>query len=328
MPPRRNPNASPFYGTTFNLYRLSPLSNLPDDLSDDALKPYGRALRDLIRGNVVRGVQIREVNMEEQREKGYLTRCEWNYIEVPKLRPKFDADDDDDDDSDDEDLPAAIQITLTYDPPATFQSIIVPHLEDPDANSNGNYPLLLVRMPKAARDAFTEYLERTFDCHASQMHIPSQSIKDFVETYFNTRVEYAQQIGKDREVLASADVQINFAGGAAAPHMRTFNTTFSNEDVPDIWAKGVKIVEEQEAKKKGKKRKAPGDEPAPRFFFEALKAYFWHVMALRMEKLEVTKAACSGFLISAQRAKMFEGGEILLRLLVTEASQRFDRERN
>lgn len=330
MPPRRQSarQASPFYDTTFTLFRISKLSNLPSPLNDQTLRPYARALRDIIRGNVIRGVQLHTDNPEEQRPEGHLARCEWSITPLPKLQAQQDADDDVEDEGEEGALPDAICITLTYDPPATYRTLVVPALDDADAEENGNYPLLLMRMPRAAKEAFKGYFERTFDCYLSPMNIPSLSIKTMLETYMETKVGYARQLGKDSEVLSKADVQVNFSGGPAAPYMRAFNVTLAADDVPTLWDKGVEICNEKKKQTKGKRKRNANDDDddddKAAYLFNALREYFRHTMSLETDKLDVVKIACGGFVIGTTRAKIFKGGEVVLRLVIQEAQKRFE----
>ncbi|KAF4629239.1 hypothetical protein G7Y89_g8911 [Cudoniella acicularis] len=309
-----SPAAYPLYGTTFNLHRVSPLytgSNYP--LDNRTLAHHAKRLRDVLAGDVLRGVRV-GLDPEESAlgNAGTLQTVAW------KLLP----DETEIIDNEDTTMSLAVSrgqiITIVYEN-ITYTAILLqdPAAEELDESAIGvgvdgfgfeHLPLLLTKMRAPLRETFTDFLSITFDARVSTFHLADKYIIDQFERYLahicigedGDAMDAVESSRTIRNVIGGVVIYISFD----LPGLSTLKTVtigLSEQDVPRIVALGKKID------------KGTSDSP----FMEALTIYAKKHLAmdLKHEKVFISSIACDAFVLGVEgKVKMAvppmkDGGE-------------------
>ncbi|KAF1808168.1 hypothetical protein P152DRAFT_444369 [Eremomyces bilateralis CBS 781.70] len=183
----------PVYGTTYTAFRVSPLYHRPSNPSSDlSLSQHARRLRDVLRGDSVRGVQLSTGDSMVAPVTGTLQRCTWErFGDEPTWHRAhaFTVGEHEDDLSQSTEQPTlaeavGIRIELQYDR-AVHSALL---LKDPEPSSPtpgfSSFPLLLLRMPTHLRDTVIEYLQRAFDAHIAPLRLRSAFLTASLERSF------------------------------------------------------------------------------------------------------------------------------------------------
>ncbi|KAK7621486.1 kinetochore complex Sim4 subunit Fta1-domain-containing protein, partial [Phyllosticta citricarpa] len=245
----------PLYNSTFSAFRISPLyhgSNLL--LQSRSLRAHARRLKDILRGDTLRGVDVGFLDIGENR--GSLEDCTWDLIGDETSWERMHRE------NEDEEEPGlfvqapivkahevrGIHVQLRYQK-ATHSALILRDPEKPSRSDLADFtslPLLLVRMPSEARDTFVDYLSTTFDARVAPLKLHSSFLSSTLETLL-------QQIDADTSIDALTDVikgplqlQLSFpnifqAAGTPAP-LRNIDIRIAQDDVPEFLSRGTQLV--------------------------------------------------------------------------------------
>jgi hypothetical protein len=295
----------PLYNTTFSLYRISPLytgSGLP--LNNATLYQYGRRLRDILAGEVLRGVRV-GLGPEDNvlARAGALQAVTW------KLLPEEEAwvaEDETELGNDDTTISLAVNrgmlITVTYEKMA-YRAILLrarqegKYDETMDSTREGgdgfqHFPLLLSKMPGPLRETFADYLSTTFDARVSALRLSSIYLTDRFEKYLadisigedGEVLDVAERSRSLRNIIKETAVYLGFDLPDAS--LKAIDIQIAREDLPRIITKGKQIG------------RTGGDNP----FLGALTTYIKAHLALNMadERVRIVRIACGAFVLGGE----------------------------
>lgn len=297
----------PLYDTAFTLHRTSPLyTGLDHPLERVDLQQLARKFRDILAGEVLRGVQVGlDPDYTVLGTSGALRSVVWGplpYEERWDEHNEVQVDNEEDTGSG-LDESRGHSISIKYEK-TEYTAILFR-----DTTGNGNvwdttlgagevkdgfesFPLLLCKMPGPLRDTFVEFLATTFDARVSILQFPNNYIMKSFEQY----VGYVC-LGEDGEPLSDAessrtlkrvvggvDVQIGFdvPGGS----LKSITMKLTQQDLPRIIAMGKKL------------QNTPGNAP----FFDAMVGYVNKHLALDLthDRVKNTRIACNAFVLGAE----------------------------
>jgi Kinetochore complex Sim4 subunit Fta1 len=175
--PSPPPPSSKLHNTSFTLTRLTPLYSF----ITSRLHHYAREFRDIVRGDVIRGVQVN--TQPSDRAKSALVRsCEWTIENDLLPTEPFDC----------------LTIKVDWDDGSGFTAIILPNFTSSETVSLGkrkrsapndndveftSLPLLLTRGPQVVTQQLITYITTRFDSRASQLNLPPEFLGDCLQGY-------------------------------------------------------------------------------------------------------------------------------------------------
>ncbi|KAI9051739.1 hypothetical protein LZ554_004779 [Drepanopeziza brunnea f. sp. 'monogermtubi'] len=334
MAPEDPNRAYPLYNTTFSLHRVSPLhtgSKAP--LNNAALRKHAQRFRDILVGEVLRGVRVGLGNKEDDvlSRVGALQTVTWRQL-LPEEEAWRAADETG---SADEDVATGLAllcrgmvVTVAYEK-MEYKAILLRDARGDDADASSvvgtagketetetddgfqSFPLLMSKMPGSLREAFTEFLAGTFDTRISALCLSSQYLVSAFERYLadismgedGEPLDLIERSRALRHTIKETLVVIGFdiPGGSAA--LKTIEINIAREDLPRMVARGKTI---------GRQGDGDGDSP----FFKALTTYIKGHMALdlRSEKVKISRIACGAFVLGSE-------GKIKLTQLPSESDR-------
>lgn len=276
----------PLYNRTYSLYRLSPLHHGDTALlADRALRTHAKRLREQLKGDNVRGVQVDFARAEDAARLGPLEECSWDLLgdedawidrhrllqdpEASQLPPPTE--------------PRGIEVSLEYE----TQSYNALLLRDPQNTTApdgfSSLPLLLVKMPGPVRDVFLQYLRTAFDAHVAPLRLPSTFITGSMETYFR-HLSASTSTQSIQDVVRQLSVQLAFPSTTTL--LKHIDITIAAADVPGFVARG----------------KHARDKP----FTAALSSYLAKHLALDISnpKVQISRVSCNSFHLGTERLKL------------------------
>lgn len=190
----------PFLNTTFTTHRASPLHLGPHPLTQSRLNTLSQRLRDLLVGDVVRGIEL-GLGPDQppdlaMRRAGALELVSLGWVRLETLLGRYIADEDESE----ADTSAstigeggslgkrrALQIVLQYENTECV-ALLLPDVghsldESESVRDPGSLhlPLLLLRMPAPLRAVICGFLGRTFDCRISALGLGTRSLVGALE---------------------------------------------------------------------------------------------------------------------------------------------------
>jgi hypothetical protein len=282
----------PLYNRTYHLYRISPLHHgEPPLLLDRTLRTHARRLKDQLKGDNVRGVQVDFAGAEDTAKLGPLDECRWELIGdedawIDRHGPLVDPEA--------SQLSAALspqgarglQVSLEYE----RQSYNALLLRDPAVTSSPegftSLPLLLVKMPGPIRDIFLNYLRTTFDAHVAPLRLPSPFITSSLETYFK-HLAASTSTQSIQDVIRQLQVQLTFPTTTSL--LKHIDITIAGADVPGLVHRG-KLLKDTHNKP----------------FTAALSHYLKRHLALDIlhPKVHISRISCNSFHLGTERLKL------------------------
>ncbi|KAH7385179.1 kinetochore complex Sim4 subunit Fta1-domain-containing protein [Phaeosphaeria sp. MPI-PUGE-AT-0046c] len=282
----------PLYNKTYQLYRLSPLHHGHAPLLDDkTLRTHARRLKEQLKGDSVRGVQVDFETAQDTAKRGPLEECVWETIgdddawidrhaqsvepDASQLTPALAPE-----------RARGIDVTLEYEK-QSFNALL---LRDPDATSSPAgftaLPLLLIKMPQSIRDIFLDYLRTAFDAHVAPLKLPSAFITSSLETYFK-RLSSSTSTQTIQNVVRQLNVQLAFPTTTSL--LKHIELTIAGADVPGFVSRGKAL---------------PGGTDKP--FAAALSQYLQAHLALDLSnsKAHISRITCNSFHLSTERLKL------------------------
>lgn len=236
----------PLYDATYTAYRLSPLYHGSNILLDEmTLRMHARRMRDILRGDILRGVDVGAAGSTDGNISGTLESCKWDLFGDEEAweqlhRPDAAAPAEQEEPGDLTDAPAlnpasarGVHIELRYQK-AHHTALL---LRDPSETPNlptgfTSLPLLLVRMPAALRDTLTTYLTQTFDTRLAPLHLPST----FLATTLERLLANADDDDNDSSPLPSRlHLQLSFP---TTPSLRSLDISLPRSDLPAFLHRG------------------------------------------------------------------------------------------
>lgn len=293
----------PLYNTTFTLHRASPLFTPKDTLlTNVTLQQYARRFRDILAGEVLRGVRVGLAQEDDMLARvGALQTVTWRLLLEEEA---WNGEDETQMEGNTTISLAASRgmiVTITYEKIA-YRAILLREemasgedttmIDAGDAEEGSQrFPLLLVKMPGPLREVFVDFLTMTFDCRVSGLHLSGHYLVDTFEKYVSDL-----SVGEDGDVLDQAQfsqvlrpiiketaIYIGFDIPGASGSLKTIDIQIAREDLPLMISKGKSLN---------------GESP----FFDALTSYIKSHLALNLknDKVKIVRIACGAFVLGEE----------------------------
>lgn len=300
MAAKAPPQLYPLYNTTFSLHRLSPLYTGSDTpLGNATLRDHARRFRDILAGEVLRGVRVGLGPEDDVLARvGALRTVTWRILPEEAA---WNVDDDTEMGNNDTTIGLGggrgMLVTITYEKIEYKAIMLRDNQQDMDwtvasARENGDgfesFPLLLLKMPGSLRETFLEFLAATFDVRVSTQHISSKYLIGALERYVadlsiaedGEELEPLERAKILRDAVKETAVYVGFdiPGGS----LKTVDIQIAREDLPRMVFVGQKI----------------GQSP----LFDALTSYAKAHLAmdLRHEKVKIVRIASGAFVLGGE----------------------------
>jgi hypothetical protein len=282
----------PLYNRTYNLYRISPLHHGETPLlADRALRTHAKRLKEQLKGDNVRGVQVDFAGAEDTAKLGPLEECSWDLVgdedawidrhrqsvdpEASQLSAVLSAE-----------RARGLEVSLEYEK-QSYNALL---LRDPGVTSSPeaftSLPLLLVKMPGPVRDIFLNYLRTTFDAHVAPLRLPSAFITSSLETYFK-HLAARTSTQSIPDVIRQLHVQLAFPNTTSL--LKHVEITIAGADVSGFVDRG-RLIKDSHNKP----------------FTAALSSYLKRHLALDIShpKVHISRISCNSFHLGTERLKL------------------------
>lgn len=327
-PPTRQPLLSDIFNTTFALHQVSPLFVGPGGLTSSRLTGLEQKLRDILVGDVVRGVEVGlgDGSNSAMGGAGVLEAVSISMVSAGGVIATSES---------------ALQIALQYEN-ALCLCVLLPLPEATEHASKFNattgwsalhLPLLLLRMPLALKAIIIDFLSDSFDCRVSPIRLTSMDIVRGWELWAReTGVPTTGQLAKDAVLTLSfclskhkdlLDLAENEAGESSAANSRattdaagtpistplglkTIDVFIPNEDLRGFLLAGTQVTgTAQTVSLDADASNSLGEKTTP--FAYNLARYVKHHLALDMSNpaVSIVRIACGGFVLAESRLKLF-----------------------
>jgi hypothetical protein len=176
--PSPPPPSSILHNTSFNLTRLTPLYSF----NTTRLQHYAREFRDIVRGDVLRGVIV-SAQPSDKAKSALIRSCEWTIQNDLIPTETFDS----------------LVIKLQWEDGSVFLAILLPNFTSStktvslgkrkrgSSTESGTeftpLPLLMIRGPQLVSQQLITYLTTRFDCRATELKIPASVLGDCLQGY-------------------------------------------------------------------------------------------------------------------------------------------------
>ncbi len=296
---------NPLCGSTFTTYRLSPLYHGPSPLlTPSTLKAHAACLSDVLKGDILRGVDIGQgYGSQDLSKSGPLQRCSWSLLDDQ-------AEDDEEEDAVTADVVAndarGIHIRLQFEK-VTYAAFLLRN--PPAGNIHAEFtslPLLLVRMPTALREAFLAHLSVTFDTHIAPMKLRSTFLTSSIERLIQKFT--AQKPSQQAELISNTvnSVQIQFSFPDASPALKSIDISIDRKDIAGFVSSGEILAPQASGRTLIGANTNSSQERGP--FMRAFAMYLSSHLALTLPhpRLVISKIACGVFALSGEgKIKLF-----------------------
>ncbi|QSZ34427.1 hypothetical protein DSL72_006019 [Monilinia vaccinii-corymbosi] len=294
----------PIYNTTFTLHRASPFYIGAKTLDNSNLQIHARRFRDILVGDVLRGVRVGLGSEDETLARvGALQTVVWKVFKVESDWAVEDTTGDALDESVSETTHnRGILVEINYEK-ANYTAILLRGTPEDDVDDSTflsshqeskflRLPLILTRMPLSLKETFIQYICRTFDTRVSALKLEGKDLTEAFEQYTSNSVNEdatmeERQVGIQK-IIKEIQISVGFdiPGGSAA--LKTIDIHIAREDLPRMLARGKKITRDGSP------------------FMAALKRYIKAHLALDLghEKVKIVKIACGAFVLGEGRLKL------------------------
>lgn len=308
-PTSPNPPPYPLYNTTFALHRVTPLyTNSSVPLNNASLALQARRFRDLLVGDVLRGVRVGLALEDDVLARvGALQSVSWRLLPSEEnWLAEVDAwlgNVDNEDTAMDLNISRGILVTITYEKMVYTGILLRPAIHEDDGTQRGeavamngfeHFPLLLTKMPGSLRDTFMDFLASTFDVRVSPLHLSSAYLTSTFEKYISdvttdmdgSVLDLRESSRTLRSITKDVQIYLGFdlPGGSAS--LKTIDIQIAREDLPRLVAQGRNM--------RGQGRDAP--------FMKALASYIKAHLALDLkhEYVRIVRIACGAFVLGGE----------------------------
>lgn len=285
----------PLYNRTYQLYRVSPLHHADSDtplLHDRTLRTHAKRLREQLKGDNVRGVEVDFAGTEDALPNlGPLEECNWDMIGdedawIDRHRQLVDPEASQVSQAMTAEEARGIEVSLEYEK-QSYNALL---LRDPGVTSSPDgftlLPLLLVKMPAPVREVFLNYVRTSFDAHVAPLKLPSAFITSSLETYFR-HLSSSSSSQSIQDIVRQLQVQLSFPNATAL--LKHLDITIASRHVPGFVSRGKLL---KHAKEKP--------------FTAALSRYLKKHLALDLShpKVQVSRISCGSLSLGTDRLKL------------------------
>ncbi|KAH7371159.1 kinetochore complex Sim4 subunit Fta1-domain-containing protein [Pyrenochaeta sp. MPI-SDFR-AT-0127] len=282
----------PLYHRTYSLYRLSPLHHGETPLLDDrSVRLHAKRLKEQLKGDNVRGVQVDFASADDTAKLGPLEECTWEVLGdedawIDRHAQLVEPDDAQPATRASPDQARGLQVSLEYEK-QSYNALL---LCDPGVTSSPDgftsLPLLLVKMPGPVRDVFLNYIRTTFDAYVAPLRLPPAFITASLETYFK-HLSAGTSTQSIQDVVRQLHVQLAFPNTTSL--LKHIEITIAGADVPGFVTRGRAM-------------KNAHNKP----FTVALASYVKQHLALDLShsKAHISRISCNSFHLGTERLKL------------------------
>jgi hypothetical protein len=283
----------PLYNRTYLLYRVSPLHHSDAPLlSERSLRTHAKRLREQLKGDNVRGVEVDFAGTEDALPNlGPLDDCTWEMIGdedawIDRHRQSVDPDSSQLSATMTAERARGVQVSLEY-AKHSYNALL---LRDPGVTASPegftSLPLLLVKMPAAVRHVFLDYLRTSFDAHVAPLRLAPAVITSSLETCFR-HLSTSSSTQSIQDVIRQVQVQLAFPN--ATTLLRHMDITIAGRDVSRFVNRGKTLPQ-------GKEKP----------FTTAFTAYLRRHLALDVShpKVQISRITCGSFSLGVDRLKL------------------------
>ncbi|KAH7163434.1 kinetochore complex Sim4 subunit Fta1-domain-containing protein [Dactylonectria estremocensis] len=332
-------DSPPFFNTTFSTHRVSPLHVGHEDLTPRRLETLSRRLRDVLVGDVVRGIQVGlQATETSSGQVGLLKAVQLQWFQANTILGG----------EEENQSQRGLWIDIRHEN-AAYAGLLLPGLstlsaDDNTSDTRGSFlqlPLLLLRMPAALKNVVTDWLATTFDCRVGRMTIGTKTILGVWESW--VEAVGIKTSGPDFTVTLAFNVPLSATDDTTnedsdnelvqdptAPGLRSIDITISPQDLRRFARAGAGMqplkkdtLDPWENDTRERRRLAGGNlddgwawraakDAKTHPFTEALSRYLSHHLALDLfhPSVRVTQISCSGFVLGQSRLKIVRLGEL------------------
>lgn len=306
----------PLYSTTFTLHRLSPLYvGKGTVLDNEALAQHARHFRDILAGDVLRGVRVGLSQDDTALSRvGSLSTVSWR---IMREEDEWEAGESTQMDLDDSSISPTgargILVKVRYEK-AEYTAILLRGVDEQGGNESAventvedefeQFPLLLSRMPNSLRDTFAGFLATTFDTRVTHLHLDGRYLTRAFEKYISnlmTTEDGGELENRDsdtlfKKVVKDVQVLVGFDLPSESASLKMMEINIAGEDISKMVAVGKKAHN--------------GNSDIP--FMDALTTYAEKHLAmnLRHNRVKLIRIACSAFVLGSEgKVKLTLPGE-------------------
>lgn len=230
----------PLYGSTFTLYRSSPLYHGSNPLFTN-LDVHARRLRETLIRDRSRGVQLPEL-YPGANTSGSLESCDWRLIgdeeswetaqeetqngEVSEIDPS---------------QARGIQIELRYEKARHVAMLLGNQSQITSTPGFTSLPLFLIRMPAPLREIFVDFLATTFDVRISPMRLRPSFLTSAVEQVLDKTSAPDDEDPSFSLESISKGIGIQLAFPSAAPLLKSIDVSIPKDDIRDFLSRGRRL---------------------------------------------------------------------------------------
>ncbi|KAH0555895.1 hypothetical protein GP486_006160 [Trichoglossum hirsutum] len=333
----------PLYNATLTLYRLSPLYRASTSplLVNAALTQHAHHLKDLLAGEVLRGVRVglAVAGDEGLARAGKLKGCRWkvlgdeaSWIERERRLQQGangtvgDIMEADEEEEFTPETIRGIHVEVEYEK-ITYMAVLLQDtssLAVEEGHEFTHLPLLAMRMPGPLRETFLEYLSTAFDTHTSPLKLSSEFLISSLERFLaeittpnqddvdDADEHTTQMLNSLKNTVRDLAVTLSFTT-PVTPSLKSLDITISKADVPGFIAYGKRLQQPSESTESPdgvsrRKRNQPTPIAASGPFASALSQYTKTHLAFSLTHpdIAISKIACGAFALGADgRVKIF-----------------------
>jgi hypothetical protein len=282
----------PLYNRTYNLYRLSPLHHGETPLfNDKSLRTHAKRLKEQLKGDNVRGVQVDFAAAEDTAKLSPLDECSWDTIGdedawIDRHRQSEDPDASQLSSGLRSDQARGIEVSLEYEK-QSYNALL---LRDPGVTSSPDgftsLPLLLVKMPGPIREIFLNYLRTAFDAHVAPLRLPSTFITSSLETYLK-HLSSPSSTQRIQDVVRQLHIQLAFP--TTTTILKHIEITIAGSDVPGFLSRG-------------KLSRSGSNSPFTTSLVQYLKTHL--ALDISHAKAHIARISCNSFHLGTERLKL------------------------
>jgi hypothetical protein len=175
--PSPPPPTSKLHNTSFTLTRLTPLYSF----NTSRLNHYAREFRDIVRGDMLRGVQV-NTQPSDKAKSALVRSCEWTVENDLVPTEPFDG----------------VVIKVNWDDGSTYIALMLPDFTSSETVSLGKrkrgasmehgaeftpLPILLTRGPQLVTEQLITYITTRFDSRASELYLSAELLAECLQGY-------------------------------------------------------------------------------------------------------------------------------------------------
>jgi hypothetical protein len=277
------------FNTTFSLYRVSPLFLGPTPLTPTRLEELCGNLRELLVGDVVRGVQVGDGTTDATMSGAGSLEA----VTLQWLPPDGFLDS----------TSKVLHLELHFET-AVHTALLLPRLNDDRATNDSfiDLPLLLMRMPAPLKTVVAGFLSTTFDCRVSPLRLRSDDLLRIWEQWAtDSGLPHTGPLAKDvvltleiRLTTQASSNHVSDISGEATSGIKSIDIIVPNAHLTRLLQAGKEFRSTETV-----------DNHLP--FTAALAQYLKQHLAFDVTRpgVGVARIACGGFVLSDGRLKLF-----------------------